>query len=210
MDAGLAERLRDGTRAHHRATERAGIMPALLGGRLPVHQFAALQRNLHAIYAVLEPALARHADHPGIASIHHLGLDRCEPLASDLLDLHGPAWRDELPLVPATRVYVERLTTLDRDEPEALVAHAYVRYLGDLSGGQVLKALVARSFKLDAGKGTGFYDFGAPDRVARLARDFRAGLAAMPLHGASIDRLVAEARWAFDQHVLVFCGLETV
>ncbi len=210
MDAGLAERLREGTRAHHRATERAGIMPALLGGRLSVRRFAALQRNLHEIYGALEPALARHAGHGAIAAIHQPVLERCGYLAADLIDLHGPAWRDELPVVPATLGYVERIRRLEHDEPEALVAHAYVRYLGDLAGGQVLKGIVARSFNLDGGKGTGFYDFGAPDQVARLARDFRAGLAMVPQHGASIDRLVAEACWAFDQHVLLFCGLETV
>lgn len=210
MDAGLAERLRDGTRAKHRETERAGIMPALLAGRLPARRFAALQRNLHEIYAVLEPALARHADHAAIAAIHQPGLERCGHLVADLIELHGPQWRDELPVVPATEVYVERLAQLDRDDPEALVAHAYVRYLGDLSGGQMLKAIVARSFQLDAGRGTGFYDFGAPDQVARQARDFRAGLAAVPVRGAAIDRLVDEACWAFDQHVLLFCGLETV
>jgi heme oxygenase len=210
MDASLAERLREGTRANHRATERAGIMPELLGGRLPARSFAALQRNLHEIYAVLEPALARHADHAAITAIHRMGLDRCSQLATDLIDLHGLDWRDELPLVPATLDYVERLRQIDCDEPELLVAHAYVRYLGDLSGGQMLKVIVARSFKLDAGKGTGFYDFGAPDEVARLSRDFRAGLAAVPVHGASIDRLVAEARWAFDQHVLLFRELEGV
>jgi heme oxygenase len=210
MDASLAERLREGTRANHRATERAGIMPALISGRLSARSFAALQRNLHEIYAVLEPALARHADHAAIAAIHQPDLERRSHLAADLVELHGSGWRDEIPIVPATLDYVERIRQIDLAEPEVLVAHAYVRYLGDLSGGQVLKLVVTRSFKLDAGKGTGFYDFGGPDQVAQLARDFRAGLAAVPVQGASIDRLVAEAQWAFDQHVLLFCGLETV
>jgi heme oxygenase len=208
MEAGLAQRLREGTKSLHREAERAGIMPALLGGRLPVQGFIALQRNLHAIYAELEPALERHAGHASLAAIYQPLLARCDALAADLEALHGASWRDELPLAPATVDYVQRLRQLDREAPAALLAHAYVRYLGDLAGGQALKGVVARALKLDDGRGTGFFEFGAPDQVARLAQAFRAGLAAVPVRPQDIDHLVAEACWAFDQHVLLFRELD--
>lgn len=61
--------------------------------------------------------------------------------------------------------YVERLRYLGRPEatPEEvrlLASHAYVRYLGDLSGGQMMKRKIAKSYELyDDGEGLAFYNF---------------------------------------------------
>ncbi|WVQ93055.1 hypothetical protein IAU59_000119 [Kwoniella sp. CBS 9459] len=43
--------------------------------------------------------------------------------------------------------------------PSRLLAHAYVRYLGDLSGGQFIGARVKKSYNLQGEKGTKFYYF---------------------------------------------------
>jgi heme oxygenase len=206
----LAQRLREGTWALHGEAERAGIMPALLAGRLAPAVFHALQRNLHAVYAALEGALARHAGHAAIAAIHDPRLGRSDLLAADLACLHGPAWRDELPLMPATQAYVTRLQSLEAQEPQGLVAHAYVRYLGDLAGGQMLRRVVARAFGLQSGPGTDFFDFGPPEQARTLVQAFRTGLSAMPVDDAGVSRLVAEAQWSFGQHVRLFRELETV
>lgn len=46
-------------------------------------------------------------------------------------------------------------------DPSALLAHAYVRYLGDLSGGQIIRRRIAKAYDLDvvSGLGTEFYGF---------------------------------------------------
>lgn len=58
--------------------------------------------------------------------------------------------------------YTERLQTLSHSaDPSLLLAHAYVRYLGDLSGGQVIRRRVAQAYAIDAENGSGvkFYEF---------------------------------------------------
>ena len=55
---------------------------------------------------------------------------------------------------------------LSRDEPALLVSHAYVRYLGDLNGGQVLQRVVTGNAGLGSGIGTRFYEFGSQRRGA--------------------------------------------
>jgi heme oxygenase len=58
--------------------------------------------------------------------------------------------------------YTERLQTLsDSADPSLLLAHAYVRYLGDLSGGQVIRRRVAEAYAIDIEDGSGlkFYEF---------------------------------------------------
>lgn len=201
---GLAQRLRDGTRLRHQASERAGVMPALLRGQLPVAGFTHLQRNLHALYAALEPALAQHATHPVLAPLHLPGLARSQALAADLDTLHGTDWPSALPVLPATQAYGERLRHLAQQQPAALAAHAYVRYLGDLSGGQVLQRVVRQAYGLDSHQGTAFFDFGPPERVAALAQGFRQALNTLPVDEASAQALLAEALWSFDQHVHLF------
>jgi heme oxygenase (biliverdin-producing, ferredoxin) len=210
----LPERLRLETRALHAATERTGAMAALLAGRLPRAAYVAMLRNLHAIYAALETALQAHADAEAVAALQAGSLGRATPLADDLAALHGPAWASELPLTEAARHYVARLhALLAAAAPAAappLVAHAYVRYLGDLHGGQVLQRLVGRRYGLsdEAGApGTRFYDFGSTPQVLALRQQLRAALGGMPFDGAEQDAVVAEACWAFEQHQRLFSEL---
>jgi heme oxygenase len=204
---GLALRLREGTWALHGETERAGVMPALLRGTLPAAGFHLLQRNLHAVYAALEPALRQHAAHPLLAPLDTLALARCSALAADLQALCGDGWAADLAVLPAAAAYADHLGALAATRPALLAAHAYVRYLGDLSGGQMLRRIVRQSYGLAGDAGTRFFDFGPPEQVAALARGLRSALDALPVDAHQADALVAEARWAFGQHVAVFEAL---
>lgn len=201
---GLAQRLRDDTQPLHSRAERAGVMPALLRGALPAPAFHQLQRNLLVIYAALEPALLAHAQHPALAPLHQPGLARSALLAADLAVLHGPGWAAALPVLPAAQAYADRLHHLARAQPALLAAHAYLRYLGDLSGGQALGRVVRRAYGLVGRAGSGFFDFGPPDQVQRRVRQFRAALDALPLDSATAQTLVAEAQWGFAQHARLF------
>lgn len=58
--------------------------------------------------------------------------------------------------------YTTRLRELsESSDPTCLLAHAYVRYLGDMSGGQFIRRRIAKAYDLDADRGDGiqFYDF---------------------------------------------------
>jgi heme oxygenase len=204
---GLAQRLRDGTWALHTETERAGVMPALLRGTLPAAGFHWMQRNLYAVYAALETGLRQHAAHPLLAPLDTLPLARCSALAADLQALCGDGWAHSLPVLPVAAAYAERLRALAATQPALLAAHAYVRYLGDLSGGQALRRIVRQRGGMvgEAGEaGTLFFDFGPPAQVAALARGLRSALDTLPVDETQTEALVAEARWAFAQHVALF------
>jgi len=201
---GLASRLRTGTQALHAAVERAGVMPALLRGRLDLASYCRLLASLQAIYRPLEAALRRHASHPFIEPLALEPLFRTDPIAADLACLDpAPPGR---PPAPALE-YAAHLARLDAEAPLLLVAHAYVRYLGDLSGGQRLRTIVSESFALTHGRGTAFYDFGPPAAVGQRAAALRAGLDALPLDAASADLVVGEARGAFERHGRLFEAL---
>lgn len=209
MTQSLAQRLKNETRALHVQAERSPLMGLLLRGALGRTAYCALLRNLHEVYAQLEPALARHAGHAALAPVHLPGLARLAGLRADLDVLHGPGWELALPLQPAALAYAQRLQQLDLEQPLLLLAHAYVRYLGDLSGGQVLGRMVAASLWAPPGAGTSFYDFGPPGNGAALARTFRAGLDRLVLAAPEAQAVVAEAQAAFGRHRQLFDELHT-
>lgn len=197
MSPALAARLKEATRPLHTATERTRFVTALIRGELDATAYRALLSNLQALYAALESALARHATHACIAPLHLAPLYRAPALAADLAAFGGAG-----PLLPATTRYVARLERLEREHPELLTAHAYVRYLGDLSGGQVLRGVVAKCF----GRGTAFYEFSG--RAAALGAALRAALDALPVTPAVAEAIVGEAREAFALHLDLFTELE--
>jgi heme oxygenase len=109
------------------------------------------------------------------------------------------------------QAYVARLQALQAapaaEAAPSLVAHAYVRYLGDLHGGQVLQRLVARLYALPAGDsapGTRFYDFGDTPQVLLLRQQLRRALGSLPFDAVQQDATVEEALWAFTQHRVLF------
>ena len=200
----LGEALRTQTRPLHVHVERSAFMQDLLRGRIDRAAYCALLRNLHVIYVALEDALARHADHPGIAPIWFPELGRGDALADDLSILHGVDWPSTVAILPAAADYADRIDRISADEPALLAAHAYVRYLGDLSGGQMLRRIVARTLCLDGERGTTFYAFGNAEAVATLAGRFRRGLDTLDVDGQLAGRLVAEAKRGFRMHARLF------
>ncbi len=200
----LAESLRGATTALHRRVERSPFMSTLLGGRASRAAYCALLRSLHAIYAELELALTRHEAQVVVAPVVLPALFRRSALEHDLTALHGAAWREDIPLPAAAARYAQHLARLAGECPERLVAHAYVRYLGDLSGGQLLSRVVTRTLALSGGRGTEFYDFGDAERTRLLKDAFRRGLAAVPVDSALQVELVEEAVRAFEMHAALF------
>ena len=213
MTHSLAQRLKTETRALHTAAERSRFMGVLLRGQMQRPAYLALLRNLHVLYATLEPALARHATHPVLAPVFAPALFRTLALEHDLRALGEPGTHHAIALQPATLAYGARLRELDAWEPELLLAHAYVRYLGDLSGGQMLRRIVAQGKAFDGRSGVAFYEFGDAVETHALTQAFRAGLGRVDVSEASENAIVAEARSSFELHRRLFdelagaCGL---
>jgi len=203
----LPERLKAGTRAQHAAAERSGAMARLLEGTLERERYCTLLCALQVIYTALEAALDTHAAHPLLAPLRLPGLPRGPALTRDLQALHGPRWQEELTVPASARRYARRLRRLARWHPPLLAAHAYVRYLGDLHGGQILQARVAKAFArgAESDEGTAFYGFGDRAATLRLIQAFRAGLLEIGQRApAQVERLVREAAAAFEQHQRLF------
>lgn len=202
----LGARLRTATRTLHAEAERSGVMHELLRGQLALPGYVALLHNLQALYAALEAALSDCQSNPKVAPVCQPALFRREAIERDLMALGAPP-TTATRLVPAMHTYVNRVQALGHSRSPRLVAHAYVRYLGDLHGGQVLARVVRQSLPTAGAAGLNFYGFGPADAVAAHVAAFRQALDALPLSPAEADAVVDEACWAFSQHVRVFAEL---
>ena len=204
----LSTRLRTQTWPAHRQVEATPFVRTMLRGGLSLPAYCLLLASLHPIYAALESGLRRHAGRPGLAAIDAGPLRREPALADDLAHLHGGDWREALAAQPQALDYAAHLGDLAERDPALLTAHAYVRYLGDLSGGQALRRIVAQSLGLPEDQGTRFYDFGPPAQAAALAGGLRAALDGLPTAEATRAAIVQEAAQAFVRHERLFGELE--
>jgi heme oxygenase len=120
--------------AHHQA-EGMAFSRSLLQGQARAEQLAALIRALAPAYQLIEAIGPELATGLGAEAIPWEGLGRSEALRRDVASLAAlPA----TPASPAARDWLARLETLARQAPHRFMAHVYVRYGGDLSGGQQL------------------------------------------------------------------------
>lgn len=195
-EAGLADRLKTRTELLHREAERSGIIQDLLRGRAGVGAYALLLRNLLPVYEALETCLEATRSGTPARALARPEVYRAAALRSDLAALGEPGWAERLPVLPSASDYAGRIMMAAEGEPDRLLAHAYVRYLGDLNGGQILKRLLAKHLGLGAGE-LAFYDFPAVADPHAFARHYRSALDEADLPQASAESVIEEACLAF-------------
>lgn len=200
MSQDLAQRLREGTKHSHTAAENTAYMKCFLKGIVELEPFRKLLANLYLVYNTLETEMRRHLDHPVISALYFPALNRTANLERDLVYYYGDNWREQIAPLPAGQVYVDRLREISNTDPTLLVAHAYTRYMGDLSGGQSLKHIIRSALKLPPDQGTGLHEFEQiPTLEAKRAfkETYRQALNSLPIDEATIQRIIDEANYAF-------------
>jgi heme oxygenase len=201
----LSVALREGTRGEHETAERSGFVELLMAGDLDVAAYADLAAQQLAVYTALESAGAGLEDHGGLVFDE---LVRVPAIEQDLAFLYGPDWRAQIRVLPATATYVERLATAGDSLPH-YAAHAYTRYLGDLSGGQIIKRMLQRHYGLES-DGIAFYDFPQIHKLKPFKDVYRERLDALPLDDEQRAAVVEEACVAFRLNAAVFGELGSV
>jgi len=118
--------LKELTWEHHKNAERQEFVKELIGGTISKERYATFLFNLHPQYNLLE----------AFAMIHSiLDTRRAPAIHEDYQEL----WNSDTqpPLLPVVKEYMDHLLSI-KEDPAKLMAHIYVRHMGDLSGGQMI------------------------------------------------------------------------
>ncbi|ALF56180.1 heme oxygenase [Nostoc piscinale CENA21] len=208
MSSNLALKLRTGTQKAHTAAENVGFMKCFLKGVVDKDCFAKFLGNLYFVYSELEAALASQQNNPVIGGMYFPELNRRAALETDMVFYYGNNWRNLIAPSNNGKKYIDRIQQLSASEPALLIGHAYTRYMGDLSGGQMLQKIAQSTLKLSGYEGTSFYNFDQiPDKKA-FKDKYREALNAVPVDDATAERIVAEANYAFSLNMQMAEELE--
>jgi heme oxygenase (biliverdin-producing, ferredoxin) len=197
---GLAAALKERTRSLHIQAERSGIIADILNGRGSRFGYALLLRNLLFAYQALESGLDWHRCGPGVQAVARPEVYRSAALASDLGHLCGDDWMRALPLLPAGERYGRRIMVVAEHQSSGLIAHAYARYLGDLSGGQIMKRMLAQSLSLQP-RCLAFYDFPQISDIKAFKAEYRQAINRSAAAIADLNSVVEEAAVAFQLNI---------
>lgn len=190
----FSAQLKEGTRIVHKDIESTSFIKSFLDGSLTRQKYIIYLQNLYCIYKDLEEALRKYKVIPIPQSMM-----RELSLANDLKGLDGEI--SNIKLLPSTLSYISRINRL---QPELLVAHAYVRYLGDMSGGTILASRLKQNLDIDC---LSFYSF---EKAANMKEDFRKSLDRIGEHLTKEQRseIVSEGNISFKMFVNIFRDIE--
>jgi heme oxygenase (biliverdin-producing, ferredoxin) len=208
MSVNLATMLREGTKKSHTMAENVGFVKCFLKGVVEKKSYRKLVTSLYFVYSAMEEEMERLKEHPVVSQIYFPELNRKQSLEQDLHFYYGANWREEAQNTKAGKAYVARIREIAQSEPELLVAHCYTRYLGDLSGGQILKKISQRAMNLTDGEGTAFYEFEDIADEKAFKDKYRAAMDQLPIDQATAERIVDEANAAFGKNMELFQELE--
>ncbi|MEN9202594.1 MAG: biliverdin-producing heme oxygenase [Thermostichus sp. DG_1_6_bins_120] len=208
LDTRLSVQLREGTKQSHTMAENVGFIKCFLKGVVDKRAYSRYVGNFYFVYGALEESFTQLRQHPVVGKLYYPELWRKSSIERDLTYFLGPDWRAMVQPSPACQVYVDRIREVAQKDPVLLVAHAYTRYIGDLSGGQILKKIARRAMGLPEGEGTAFYDFEQIPHEGKFKQRYRAQMDALDLDQVTIDRIVAEANYAFKMNMDLFRELE--
>ncbi|XP_034716144.1 heme oxygenase-like [Etheostoma cragini] len=208
-DRDLSEQIKTVTKDSHVRAENTELMLSFQKGKVTLPQYKLLLCSLYEVYQALEEEMDRNSNHPSVAPIYFPSeLARLEAIKKDLEYFYGQDWREKIVVPAATKRYCHRLRQIGKENPEFLVAHAYTRYLGDLSGGQVLGRIAQKSMGLKGSEGLSFFAFPGVSSPNLFKQLYRSRMNSVELTEEERNGVLEEAVRAFELNIQVFDGLQ--
>lgn len=171
-------KIKELTWEHHQNAERQAFAKLLISGDISEDLYATYLWNQHKKYDILEAMMAAH----GIFGEIGANISRKLLMEQDIAEL----WKHNVSpaVVPSTIEYIDHMRDIMGDR-DAIIAHVYVFFLGDMSGGQMIKRKIPGEGRM--------YDFeGNVKELKDRIRDM------------TTDDMADEARWVFSSATKLF------
>ncbi len=200
----FAMQLKQGTKKSHTAAENTKFVASFLRGVVNADSYMKLIGNFYFVYRAMEEELEKYRDDDVVGPILFKALYRTAALEKDCEYFYGSDWRNMIAPTEACQQYVNRIREVSR---EGLIAHHYTRYIGDLSGGQILKGIAEKALDLTDG-GLAFYEFPDIEDKKMFKETYRATLNLLPLDQSDVNNIITEANYAFRLNMYMFDELQ--
>jgi len=148
--------LRDLTKDAHTNAERQEFVKILFSGTINPKLYATFLKNQHPCYEILEVCAMPHGLLTGLPDIR-----RAPAILSDFDEL-WPNQDEKVTILPIVKDYMDHIMSI-KDDPKRLMAHIYVRHMGDLAGGQMIAKKVPGAGRM--------YQFQDPDALKAAIRE---------------------------------------
>ena len=197
--------IKEGTKKSHNAAENTKFVSSFLKGCVDPEEYRKLLVNFYHVYSNMEAEI-RETNDPYASTLKQwcVKLNRSSFLERDLRYFFGPMFRDNLEPSEAAKTYVHRIREVSDNDPYLLIAHHYTRYIGDLSGGQILRGIAKKALNPPEGEGLHFYDFPHIIDAKAFKTDYRAALDCLVLSEQQKNALITEAHYAFRFNMYIF------
>jgi len=210
MSVALSNQLREGTKKAHTMAENTGFVSCFLKGVVDKKSYRKLVADLFFVYSAMEEEIDRlsKAGHPIVSKISYPELKRRESLQKDLEFYYGKDYLSGLNPSASAKAYVDRIHLVAKETPELLISHHYTRYIGDLSGGQMLSTIAQKAMNLSDNKGLHFYQFDQITDQKDFKDKYKNNLDSLPIDQSMADLIVDESNKAYQYNMKIFKELE--
>lgn len=194
----LSKRLYEETQSVHSQIESHPFFLQFKDDQLDAERYLQYIVDLYEVYSALEEEIESHLDLPEIRAVYFNKLCRAKHLQQDIHSFEPVKKKPS----KGARDYALHLRNLAQEQPFLLLAHAYLRYLGDLSGGRMLQKHVNAAL---SGGHDSFYDFqellgpnaiGA--KVVEFKNQWKKQLDALPFTEQQKELMIEEAKRGFE------------
>ena len=201
----LSKQLKEGTKKSHSAAENTKFVRGFLKGVVNEEEYRKLLTNFWYVYDTMEQRIKETKD-PLATVLHKYQpiLNRTAFLEQDLRYYYGPMWREQQTPSEACNTYCYRINEIAEKDPYLLIAHHYTRYIGDLSGGQILKNIAQKALQPAKGSGLLFYEFPRVPDAKKFKEEYRADLDSLDINEHDTNNLINEANYAFRLNMYLF------
>jgi heme oxygenase len=144
------------TKSKHSGAERSWFASLMMSGKITNEEYAVYLKQQFECYNALEDRFKSISN--SISTIPE-NLKRATPIMNDLKELSSDI--DSIPIFESTKKYTNYI--LNECKEDILYAHVYVRYLGDLKGGQMIAKRIPGSGQ--------YYKFEKPEELESFIRN---------------------------------------
>ena len=149
--------LRELTKEAHTNAERQEFVKILFSGNINPKLYAVFLKNQHPCYEILEVCAMPLQLLHGLPDVR-----RAPAINADFEELWDNEADGKPHILKTTEKYIKYILSI-KDDPKKLMAHLYVRHMGDLAGGQMIAKKVPGQGRM--------YQFTDPEALKTAIRE---------------------------------------